>query len=115
MAPRFMTSHCLFVSAYVSETSSRGVLFVVPHDRLIAMHPIVDGIAVHTAVAQLAGFAKRAHGDAQTPLSPHLYWWHDGIFEHLPVASRNDELVFTPPDSFVDTVLRPLDALQPPD
>lgn len=111
---RFMASHAIFISAYASEAIHKGILFVVPHDRMIAMHSIDDATSLHAAIVQLSAFARHAHTSAPRPLTPNLYWWHEGYCHHLPTEYRGDDMVFSPPADFVEQVLMPLDAMTPP-
>ncbi len=113
--PRFMASHTMFISAYASEAIDKGILFVVPHDRIVVFHAIEGAASVHAAIARLAAFALRASADAPHALSHRLYWWHEGTFTHLPLEHSLSGMSFNPPDAFVEQVLVPLDALLPPD
>lgn len=112
--PPPIASHALTLARYLPEAVSFGALFVIPHGRAVSYHAITDGPALHRAVVKLATYAHRAFATAPVPLSPHLYWWHEGEMELLPMDHGFEALSFQPPDAFVDEVLAPLDALHPP-
>ncbi|MFF3494238.1 immunity 49 family protein [Streptomyces sp. NPDC002795] len=59
-----------------------GALVAVPTRHLLAFHPIVDGSAAD-ALNDLATYAVRAHDEGPGPLSPRVYWWHDGRLTSL--------------------------------
>ncbi|MGD6746475.1 immunity 49 family protein [Streptomyces sp. BH106] len=59
-----------------------GALVAVPTRHLLAFHPIVDGSAAD-ALNDLATYAVRAHDEGPGPLSPRVYWWHEGRLTSL--------------------------------
>lgn len=88
-----------------------GALVAVPTRHLLAFHPIVDGSAAD-ALNDLATYAARAHDEGPGPLSPRVYWWHDGRLTSLTDiddAARTVEQ--RPPRELVDVMqaLRALD------
>ncbi|MFJ9177454.1 immunity 49 family protein [Streptomyces sp. NPDC102360] len=88
-----------------------GALVAVPTRHLLAFHPIVDGRAAD-ALGDLATYAVRAHDEGPGPLSPRVYWWHDGRLTSLTDiddAARTIEQ--RPPRELVDVMkaLRALD------
>ncbi|MER5442109.1 immunity 49 family protein [Streptomyces sp. NPDC002790] len=88
-----------------------GALVAVPTRHLLAFHPIVDGGAAE-ALNDLATYAIRAHDEGPGPLSPRVYWWHDGrltSLTHIDDAARTIEQ--RPPRELVDVMkaLRALD------
>lgn len=113
--PPGLSSHAVILSRYLPEAVPRGALFVLPHDRVVAYHAIADGPSLHRAIVRLATYAHRAFANAPHPLSPHLYWWFEGRMQLLPMHHGPESVSFQPPDTFVDEVLVPLDALVPPE
>ncbi|MFI5659572.1 Imm49 family immunity protein [Streptomyces sp. NPDC051684] len=87
-----------------------GALVAVPTRHLLAFHPIVDGSAAD-AVDDLATYAVRAHDEGPGPLSPRVYWWHDGRLTSLTaVDDAAGTVEQRPPRELVD-VMRALRAL----
>ncbi|MFD7294342.1 Imm49 family immunity protein [Streptomyces sp. NPDC059897] len=87
-----------------------GALVAVPTRHLLAFHPIVDGGAAD-ALDDLATYAARAHEEGPGPLSPRVYWWHDGRLTSLTeIDDEARTLEQRPPRELVD-VLRALRAL----
>lgn len=87
-----------------------GALVAVPTRHLLAFHPIVDGSAAD-ALNDLATYAVRAHDEGPGPLSPRVYWWHDGRLTSLTDIDDAPRTVEQrPPRELVDVMaLRALD------
>ncbi|GHH81104.1 hypothetical protein GCM10018781_62980 [Kitasatospora indigofera] len=110
----FVASKALVLADLVRSLTGRevpehGVLFTVPSRHLLVFHPVADRHAVG-AVNDLAAFGLGAHQDNPGPLSPRLYWWHQGAVTCL---TRIDEVTRTfsiaAPDELM-TALRALSA-----
>lgn len=73
-----------------------GVLVTVPGRHHFAFHPITDHHA-GTAVTALASFGLESFendvAEGNGPISPHLYWWHEGILTMLPAYEAEDGLL----------------------
>ncbi|MHB9754739.1 immunity 49 family protein [Streptomyces sp. BYX5S] len=106
----FVASKAVVLPEVVAEVTGRrmpeaGALVAVPTRQALAFHPIVDGSATDAA-ADLASYAERAHAEGPGPLSPHVYWWHDGRLTSLGAGELR------PPDELLDVIaaLTALDA-----
>lgn len=87
-----------------------GALVAVPTRHLLAFHPIVDAGAAD-ALGDLATYAVRAHDEGPGPLSPRVYWWHDGRLTSLTdIDDEARTLAQRPPRELLD-VMRALSAL----
>ncbi|GAA4215662.1 hypothetical protein [Actinocatenispora rupis] len=89
-----------------AEPPADGVLVAVPWRHHIAFHPIVDATAL-TALNDMTAYAVGAHADNPGPLSPRLYWWHDGTLTsttHIDDAART--ITPAPPAELIDILVR---------
>jgi hypothetical protein len=62
--------------------SAQGVLLAVPFRHQLAWRPI-DGPGVVSTLDAMVRFAVLGHADGAGPVSPHLFWVHDGRWEQL--------------------------------
>lgn len=67
------------------EEAPLGVLVAMPFRNQVALHVVRDTTVVHSLNA-MVGFAINGFSDGAGPLSPHLFWWHDGVFDQLTRA-----------------------------
>ncbi|MFD0361375.1 hypothetical protein ACFQZZ_07940 [Nocardia sp. GCM10030253] len=69
-----------------------GAAFVVPCEGTVFIHPL-DGMDAYVSVGTLANMAMVTHAERPSPVSPSVYWWHDGIIElAADVRKSGDEL-----------------------
>ncbi|MEV3989887.1 immunity 49 family protein [Streptomyces sp. NPDC049837] len=88
------------------ELPAEGALFTVPSRHYLAFHPLEDRQVVG-AVNDLAAFGLGAHNDNPGPLSPRLYWWHEGAITcltHIDEATRSFSV--EPPDELMAIMRR---------
>jgi hypothetical protein len=96
----FTASHALLLDQHVQPPPEDGVLVAVPHRHMVIYHPIVD----HTVLAALKAMLPMACGIFQEgpgSVTPHVYWWRDGQFTHLPAEVGPASIDFQPPAEFV--------------
>lgn len=67
---------------------SRGVLVGMASRYQIAVHPVRDA-TVLPSLQHMARFAALGYSDSPGPLSPHVYWWHEGQWEQLTTINGN--------------------------
>ncbi|MFK0257976.1 immunity 49 family protein [Streptomyces sp. NPDC090445] len=88
----FVASRALFLAETVRRLTGEtlpeaGALVVVPTRHLLAYHPIVDGTVID-ALNDLATYALHAYQEGPGPLSPRVYWWHQGGLTSLTVIDE---------------------------
>ncbi|MFC4062063.1 hypothetical protein ACFOWE_27490 [Planomonospora corallina] len=80
-----------------------GVLVVLPDPATLVVHP-VEGLGVVRAIERLRTFAQREFEHGADPLSPQVYWWHQGrlslIRADLVDQDGQTRLVVAPPREF---------------
>jgi hypothetical protein len=86
------------------EVPPHGALVVIPSQHALMAHPMRGADAVQ-AVQVLLGVAHRQFSEAPGPLTPDLYWFHDGELDLLPTVEQDDgQLGFHPTDAFLDVL-----------
>jgi hypothetical protein len=63
----------------------RGVFLAVPHRHHLAFRP-VSGLSSLMAVRHLAKYARHSFESAAGPVSPHVYWLRDGVWQQMTRA-----------------------------
>ncbi|MFE5723874.1 immunity 49 family protein [Streptomyces erythrochromogenes] len=102
----FVASKALYLGELARQVTgaslpSAGALVVVPTRHLLAFHPIVDGSVVD-ALNDLAMYALGAYEDGPGPLSPRVYWWHQGGLTSLTVVDEDTRtLSLKPPQELL--------------
>ncbi|WP_329098000.1 immunity 49 family protein [Streptomyces sp. NBC_01439] len=102
----FVASKALYLGELARQVTgeplpSAGALVVVPTRHLLAFHPVVDGSVVD-ALNDLAAYALGAYEDGPGPLSPRVYWWHQGGLTSLTVVDEDTRtLSLQPPQSLL--------------
>ncbi|MFF8974503.1 immunity 49 family protein [Streptomyces sp. NPDC014995] len=103
----FVASKALVLPELVRDVTGRdlpqaGALVAVPTRHLLAFHPVVDGTVVD-AVNDLAAYALGAHQDGPGPLTPRLYWWHQGRLVCLTAFDHDSRVLsVVPPPELLD-------------
>lgn len=105
----FVASNLLLLGDFLEEESRWGALAVAPNRHTLLFHPITD-LAVLRAIDALVVMAARLCAEGPGSISPHLYWWRDGVLKTLPAVETEDHFEFVPPEEFVTEVLEPLSA-----
>jgi hypothetical protein len=101
----FTASHALFLGDYLSPAPEAGALVAVPHRHAVVYHPIADEkvmVALNTMIPLAMGMFRDGPGS----VSPHLYWWRDGCYTHLPTEVGESTIEFNPPEEFVEVLNR---------
>ncbi|WP_395292584.1 hypothetical protein ACF9IK_02550 [Kitasatospora hibisci] len=91
------------------ELPPEGALFTVPSRHYLVFHPLLDARAVD-AVNDLAAFGLGAYQDNPGPLSPRLYWWHQGVVTSLTVIDDATRSFSVAPPEELMAILRRLHA-----
>ncbi|MCU1593003.1 MAG: hypothetical protein JWO12_395 [Frankiales bacterium] len=73
-----------------------GVFVCMPFRFQIAVHDIRDRSAVASLNA-MVGFALSGFHDGIGPLTPHVFWWHQGSFEQVTSDGEKGWTVVIPP------------------
>ncbi|MFI7387975.1 immunity 49 family protein [Streptomyces sp. NPDC049813] len=111
----FVSSKALVLPELAAEVTGRrlpdaGALVAVPTRHLLAFHPVVDGSAAG-ALDDLATYARRAYEEGPAPLSPRVYWWHDGRLTSLTEVDQGGRPRPPRPPAALADVLRALHGL----
>lgn len=103
---RLVVSHLLELERHLTTAALDGVIVGVPHENLFHFHEIADASAEAALGYIWSATAEMFTGSPATGISPHTYWWRDGLL--TPVTSLEDEsLKLRPPDDF-DQLMRRL-------
>lgn len=78
---------------------SNGVLVGMASRYQVAVHPIRDA-TVLSSLQHMAKFTALGYQDTPGPLSPHVFWWHDGQWEQLTAINADNGIVVTVSDEF---------------
>lgn len=100
----------LELGRYLSPHPAHGALAMVPVRDALLFHEITDDSFVDSMRAMIE-LGLTYHFDDPDPLSPHLYWWHDGSISRL-VAFEDGRLLPAWGDEFRE-VLTDLDTPAP--
>jgi hypothetical protein len=86
----FIASRALLLDEELAAVggSPHGAVLVMPDCHGLSFHPIRDTTVV-SAMRILAGFAPDVYLAAASPVSPFLYWWHDGALTQI--GRRGDD------------------------
>lgn len=68
-----------------------GVLVAMPFRFQVALHVIRDA-AVVPSLNALVGFAAAGFNEGVGPLTPNVFWWHQGTFERLTSHSADGQV-----------------------
>lgn len=80
----FVATNALWVDQFV-DVPADGLLFAVPHRHLLLLHPVRDQAATY-ALPNLLLLARENHAQGQGPVSPDVFWWHDGEVHTIGVT-----------------------------
>ena len=76
--------------------SEKGVLFAIPHRHQLAFHVVEDAGAALAALRVLPRFAAAGFLEGGGPVSPSVYWWHEGEVRQVSALSPEGRLSVTP-------------------
>lgn len=69
-----------------------GVLVCMPFRHQVALHVIRDASVVPSLNA-MVGFARTGFDEGVGPLTPHVFWWHQGSCEQLTRVGDEGEVI----------------------
>ena len=86
----FCATNVLWIERFL-DPPPHGLLFAVPHRHVIVVHAVHDqGVAL--ALPNLVLLARHNHAEGEGPISPDVFWWHDGDVTRIDVVeTANDE------------------------
>jgi len=86
----FCATNALWIERFL-DPPPHGLLFAVPHRHVIVVHAVHDqGVAL--ALPNLVLLARHNHAEGEGPISPDVFWWHDGEVSRIDVVeTANDE------------------------
>jgi hypothetical protein len=86
----FCATNALWIERFL-DPPPHGLLFAVPHRHVIVVHAVHDqGVAL--ALPNLVLLARHNHAEGEGPISPDVFWWHDGEVARMDVVeTANDE------------------------
>jgi len=86
----FCATNALWIERFL-DPPPHGLLFAVPHRHVIVVHAVHDqGVAL--ALPNLVLLARHNHAEGEGPISPDVFWWHDGEVTRIDVVeTANDE------------------------
>lgn len=105
----FVASNLLLLRDFLDEEPPFGAIAAVPNRHTLIWHAIVDPTALR-AIDAMVVMAANLCAEGPGSISPHLYWWKDGVLRTLPTRETEEHYEFVPPDDFVDEVLEKLAA-----
>lgn len=73
------------------EEAPHGILVAMPYRFQVVLHVIRDATVVPSLNA-MVGFAINGFVEGVGPLSPHVFWWHDGTFDRLTNADDDGQV-----------------------
>ena len=100
-ADHFFTANTAFFLAEHPElVGSEGALVALPHRHTAIFYPIED-MKIVAALNTMLQMAYGMNAEGPGSLSPHLYWYNNGVFTDLPYSIQGQSLDFAPPAEFV--------------
>jgi hypothetical protein len=100
-ADHFFTANLAFhLDEHPELVGSKGALVALPHRHTAIFHPIED-LKMLQALNTMLPMVYGMHAEGPGSLSPHLYWYNNGVFTDLPYTIEGQNLEFSPPAEFV--------------
>lgn len=92
-ASPFLTTYAFFLKEYPSALGPYGALFCIPTRHQLACCPLLGQRASET-LHTLVDVAVTQYNHGLEPLSPYVYWYHEGKYTSIPVdpASKSVRL-----------------------
>ncbi len=103
---RLVTSHLLELERHLTSPAMDGAIVGVPHENLFHFHEIADASAEAALGYIWSATAEMFTGSPSTGISPHTFWWRDGLL--TPVTSLEDESLQLRPSNDFDQLMRRL-------
>ncbi|MBF6171843.1 hypothetical protein [Nocardia blacklockiae] len=86
--PEYLTAHVRWLDEH-PVTGPAGAVLIMPSAQHIYAYPVV-GAEVAAAVTVLAQLARASYEEEPAPITPWVYWWHDGQLELAATAGHQD-------------------------
>lgn len=99
----FATTWVLMLEAFLDPVPEHGALVILPHRHALLYQPLVDFAAV-SSVPHLLTIAEEEYRQGPGSISPNLYWWRPGSLTLLPARFRGNQLMFAPPEEFLEVL-----------
>jgi hypothetical protein len=93
-------SPALFLPDLLPGFAPKGVLLAVPQHDTAMIHLIADRQRTSEAVPWMVTRAAQMFAVLPHPVSPELYWWHDGEITLIPVERTGADWLITPDEGF---------------
>ncbi len=103
--PYYAASHALLLDAYLPDALPHGALVGLPRRDVMLLH-FIRNIGVAEAIGSMLQSIVGMYAEGPGSLSPHLYWFWQGVFITLPYELDGDALDFSPPLDFVELLER---------
>jgi hypothetical protein len=104
----YAASHALIFEDYMAQHTEKfgkaviyGAIVGIPKRDVMLVH-FIHNVGAVEAIGSLLQAVIGMHRDGPGSITPNLYWYHDGKFEHLPYVLEGNTLNFAPPDEFVE-------------
>jgi hypothetical protein len=97
----FVATHALMLRRWQGCEGKHGALVAIPHRHAVLCHPIND-MRHALAVQRMYHAAQNMEKEGPGSITANLYWYHDGRYTLLPCELRGKDVLFTPPDEFVE-------------
>lgn len=78
-----------------------GAVVSIPHGYSLLVHPI-EHDTLRTAVNAMIPIVRQLYCQGPSPVSPHLYWWHEGRLTWMPTYFAPDGVEAYPPPGLVE-------------
>jgi hypothetical protein len=95
----FAAAYALSVARYPTCVGNKGALVAVPTRHATLCYPIESSRAFHAYLA-LVSMTTQLQVDGENPIVPHVYWFHDGVFEAQPVRIEGTRVEPQPSERF---------------
>ncbi len=104
----FYAPNILFdIDDYPELVGTSGSLVAVPNGDRVLIYPI-EGIEVTSVIGKLAATARFYYEEKPNPITPHMYWYFEGDFIHIPYNPHKPDFTLLP-EEFVN-MLRDLNS-----
>lgn len=90
----FVATHALDLQRALPAGAS--ALVAAPNRHLVLFYRFTGPEALD-ALLPMWSLAQQAHADGPGPVTPDLFWWHDGRFTPIQIELRGAQLHITPP------------------
>jgi hypothetical protein len=104
----YAASHALIFEDYAaqhndqsSRTANYGAIVGIPKRDVMLAH-FIQNVGAVEAIGSLLQAVIGMHRDGPGSITPNLYWYREGEFQHLPYILEGNALNFAPPDEFVE-------------